>query len=135
MAKRGLGRGLDALIPNKTAEKAAKEKAEKKASKKKKEKTALLDEAAAEKKRLAACCNAIRSGTGIGEAYALCGFRDYSSFFNFSGETDQFTIVENLVKGPAQKDGQKRIPRLVLHQPRKCLFFTTKSSLLLAKER
>ena len=33
------------------------------------------------KKRLAACCNAIRSGTGIGEAYALCGFRDYSSFF------------------------------------------------------
>ena len=51
---RGLGRGLDALIPNKTAEKAAKEKAEKKASKKKKEKTALLDEAAAEKKRLAA---------------------------------------------------------------------------------
>lgn len=54
MAKRGLGRGLDALIPNKTAEKAAKEKSEKKASKKKKEKTALLDEAAAEKKRLAA---------------------------------------------------------------------------------
>ena len=36
--------------------------------------------------------------------------RDYSSFFYFSGETDQFTSVENLVKGPAQKDGQKRIP-------------------------
>lgn len=33
------------------------------------------------KKRLAACCDAIRGGTSIGEAYALCGFRDYSSFF------------------------------------------------------
>ena len=34
----------------------------------------------------------------------------YSSFFNFSGETDQFAVVETLVKGPAQKDGTQRIP-------------------------
>lgn len=33
------------------------------------------------KKRLAASCDAIRSGTGIGEACTLCGFKDYSSFF------------------------------------------------------
>jgi len=33
------------------------------------------------KKRLTACCDAIRSGTSIGEAYALCGFKEYSSFF------------------------------------------------------
>lgn len=33
------------------------------------------------KKRLQACCDAIRSGTGVTKAYALCGFRDYSSFY------------------------------------------------------
>ena len=36
--------------------------------------------------------------------------RDYSSFFNFSGETDQFAVVEILVNGPARTDGKKRIP-------------------------
>ena len=33
------------------------------------------------KKRLAACCDAIRSGNSVSEAYAMCGFNDYSSFY------------------------------------------------------
>lgn len=33
------------------------------------------------KKRLAACCAAIQSGTAISAAYRMCGFRDYSSFY------------------------------------------------------
>ena len=33
------------------------------------------------KKRLVACCDAIKSGVGISRAYALCGFNDYSSFY------------------------------------------------------
>lgn len=33
------------------------------------------------KKRLAACCDAIRNGTAISKVYALCGFREYSSFY------------------------------------------------------
>ena len=37
-------------------------------------------------------------------------FRDYSAFFNFTGESDQFLGMENVVKGPEQKDGKRRIP-------------------------
>lgn len=33
------------------------------------------------KKRLTLCINAILSGTDISEAYLLCGFKDYSSFY------------------------------------------------------
>lgn len=33
------------------------------------------------KKRLTLCVNAIVSGTDISEAYLLCGFKDYSSFY------------------------------------------------------
>ena len=33
------------------------------------------------KKRLAASCGAIQSGAAVGEAYAACGFQDYSSFY------------------------------------------------------
>lgn len=33
------------------------------------------------KKRLSMCRDAIISGTGISEAYLMCGFKDYSSFF------------------------------------------------------
>lgn len=33
------------------------------------------------KKRLAACCDAIRNGTAISKVYAICGFREYSSFY------------------------------------------------------
>ena len=33
------------------------------------------------KKRLSACCDAIRSGSGISVAFMSCGFRDYTSFY------------------------------------------------------
>ena len=33
------------------------------------------------KKRLAACCDAIQSGTKISEAYLAYGFHDYSSVY------------------------------------------------------
>lgn len=36
--------------------------------------------------------------------------RDYSSYFSFSGESDQFTGMQNVVKGPAEKDGKRNIP-------------------------
>lgn len=33
------------------------------------------------KKRLTACCAAIKGGATVGEAYLSCGFREYSSFY------------------------------------------------------
>ncbi len=37
-------------------------------------------------------------------------FRDYSSFLDFVGESDQFIGMENVVKGPEQKGGKRSIP-------------------------
>ncbi len=36
--------------------------------------------------------------------------RDYSSFFGFVGEADQFARMETIVKGPEQKKGNRKIP-------------------------
>ena len=36
--------------------------------------------------------------------------RDYSSFFNFTGETDQFTAIETIVNAPEHADGKRKIP-------------------------
>ncbi len=36
--------------------------------------------------------------------------RDYTSFYNYNGESDQFTVMENVVSGPEQKDSKRSIP-------------------------